>query len=229
MIDPLQTLCKKLHLQFDDKSLLQTALTHRSASSKNYERLEYLGDSALNFIIATAIYKRNPNCDEGSLSRLRASLVRGKTLGEIAREHQLGDFLILGPGELKSDGFLRGSILADVVEAIIGAVYLDKGFDECRQFVLGLYENRLESLPDVSKLVDPKTRLQEYLQGGGLDLPSYSTLDVQGKSHQQIFHVDCTVSEYKLRVDARSTSRRKAEQAAASLMLEQLQSRDDKP
>ncbi len=224
MISSLQKLCSILQLNFDDISLLQVALTHRSASSNNYERLEFLGDGALNFIIASALYELKPDCDEGCLSRLRANLVRGKTLGEIAREHQLGDFLILGPGELKSGGFLRDSMLADVVEAIIGAVYLDQGFETCSQLVHRLYKKRLQNLPDVSTLIDPKTRLQEFLQGAGLGLPIYSTLDVKGKSHQQVFHIECAVSKCNQRTEASSTSRRKAEQAAAMLMLEALQS-----
>jgi len=162
LIDPLKTLSKRLKLQFDDKSLLQTALTHRSASANNYERLEFLGDGALNFVIASALFNLKPDCDEGGLSRLRANLVRGVTLGEIAKELKLSDFLILGPGELKSGGFLRESILADVVEAIIGAVYIDKGFAAAEEFILRLYDSRLQNLPDVKELIDPKTRLQEY-------------------------------------------------------------------
>ena len=222
MTQQLEHLSKLLNLQFNDISLLRTALTHRSASADNYERLEFLGDGALNFIIASELYRLKPSYNEGFLSRLRANLVRGKTLSEIARELNLGNFLHLGPGELKSGGFLRDSILSDVVEAIIGAVYLDAGFQPCRLFVLSLFKSRLHNLPDVSKLIDPKTRLQEYLQGQGGALPIYSTLEITGKAHEQTFRVECYVEKFELRCESVSTSRRKAEQGAALVTLEQL-------
>ena len=226
MTDDTYRLAKHLNLQFQDISLLKSALTHRSASGDNNERLEYLGDGALNFIIASRLYELKPEADEGSLSRLRAFLVRGATLSEIARELGLGDYLKLGSGELKSGGFERDSILADAVEAIIGAVYLDAGFDACRHFVLGLYEKRLEDLPDVADLLDPKTRLQEFLQGRKIERPEYNTLSVTGKAHAQQFLVEGVITTLDIRCRAEAGSRRKAEQAVALKILQQLQGGD---
>lgn len=222
MTDEIERLSKHLGLQFSDISLLRNALTHRSASGNNNERLEFLGDGALNFIIASELYRLKPSCNEGELSRLRANLVRGVTLSEISRELKLGDYLSLGSGELKSGGFQRDSILADALEAIIGAVYLDAGFSRCQIFVLELFQQRLEQLPSVEELVDPKTRLQEYLQGRKLPLPVYETVSVSGKAHAQTFLVECTVADLNLSFQAKSTSRRKAEQSVASLMLNEL-------
>ncbi len=222
MTDDISRLSQHLALQFNDISLLRNALTHRSASGINNERLEFLGDGALNFIIASELFRLRPECDEGELSRMRANLVRGLTLSEIARELKLGDYLNLGGGELKSGGYQRDSILADALEAIIGAIYLDGGFERCKAFVLKLYHRRLNRLPNVSELVDPKTRLQEYLQGRKLPLPVYSTVKITGKSHAQTFWVECAVEELELLCTASAGSRRKAEQAAALMMLEKL-------
>ncbi len=223
MTDEAKRLEKHLNLQFENISLLKSALTHRSASGDNNERLEYLGDGALNFIIASKLYELKPEADEGTLSRLRAFLVRGVTLSEIARELKLGDYLHLGSGELKSGGFERDSILADAVEAIIGAVYLDAGFYACQEFVLGLFGMRLKNLPDVAQLLDPKTRLQEYLQARKIDRPEYTTIKVTGKAHAQQFLVECEIKNLDEKFQANAGSRRKAEQAAALLMLEHLQ------
>jgi ribonuclease-3 len=227
LTDDATRLSKHLDLAFHDLTLLDCALTHRSASGRNNERLEYLGDGALNFIIASELYFRKPDADEGTLSRLRAFLVRGATLSEIARELDLGDFLLLGTGELRSGGFERDSILADALEAIIGAVYLDAGFEPCRAFVLRLYEARLASLPSPEELLDPKTRLQEFLQARGMSRPRYETLEVTGKPHAQQFLVACHIEQPAVTCEARATSRRKAEQAAALEVLNQLREHKD--
>ena len=180
----LARLYKRIGYQFNDKSLVEEALAHRSYGSTNYERLEYLGDSLLNFVIADEIHAKFPELDEGALSRLRASLVRGTTLASIARELELGEFLRMGTGELRSGGFNRDSTLADLVESIIGAVYRDSDFATARELVLTLFEERLQNPTPAEELKDPKTRLQELLQGRGLERPVYSVVKTEGKSHQ---------------------------------------------
>lgn len=204
--------------RFRDRSLLQQALTHRSHGDRHYERLEFLGDSLLNLTVSDLLFRAHPHAAEGELSRMRSRLVRDVTLAEIARELNLSQFLRLGPGELRSGGFLRESILADVVEALIGAVYLDSGFAAARDLVAELLGRRLADLPDAEQLKDPKTRLQELLQGQGLDLPEYSVLAESGADHAKRFLVRCAVGELLPPVDAEAGSRRKAEQAAARLM-----------
>ncbi|ASJ74454.1 ribonuclease III [Granulosicoccus antarcticus] len=219
----LGILLKQLDYRFKDSSLLDEALSHRSSGSHNYERLEFLGDSFLNFVIAAELYNSRPDEDEGALSRLRASLVRQSTLAEIARELNLGDFMNLGIGELRSGGFRRDSILSDVVESIIGAVFMDSGHEAARALILRLYKDRVVNLPPSAELKDPKTRLQELLQGRSLSRPEYEVVDASGKSHDMSFTVACTLPELTLKVRATATSRRKAEQAAAARMLEDLQ------
>jgi ribonuclease-3 len=206
---------------FTDPALLLCAVTHCSAAKENNERLEFLGDSILNFLIADFLYDRFPRAQEGELSRLRATLVKGETLAELARELEIGDHLILGPGELKSGGNRRTSILADAFEAVVGAVYLDGGLEVCRRLVASLYQDRLEALTSEALLKDPKTRLQEYLQARQLPLPEYQVSAVSGESHDQIFQVQCIISELP---PGRGTgrSRRKAEQDAATQVLELL-------
>ena len=218
----ISTLCAKLDYQFSNEALLVEALSHRSCGAVNYERLEYLGDGFLNFTIAAAVFHHYPDEDEGALSRLRASLVRQSTLADIARELKLGDYLKLGIGELRSGGFKRDSILSDVVESIIGAVFLDAGYDTARQLVLRLYGDRIEKLPPAAELKDPKTRLQEWLQAQGLDRPEYAVIDAIGKSHDMRFTVTCTLQSPQLTVKSTATSRRKAEQTAAARMLDKL-------
>ena len=218
----LQRLCTQLGLNFTDQALLREALSHRSYGTPNYERLEYLGDSLLNFIIADELHRAHTDLDEGDLSRLRASLVRGTTLAQIAREHKLGDYLLMGSGELKSGGFDRDSILADVVESIIGATLRDVGFEAARALVLRLYRNRLVNLPSAESLKDAKTRLQEYLQGDGHALPVYKVIEKTGQDHKLSFTVECVSAARKQRTTATASSRRKAEQAAAQAMLESL-------
>lgn len=222
MNSQLSRLEKSVGYKFEDLAHLQLALTHRSANSKHNERLEFLGDSILSFVITDDLYHRFPQVNEGDMSRMRATLVRGKTLAELAREFELGDYLKLGPGELKSGGFRRESILADAVEAIIGAVYLDSDTETVRKMVLGWYKTRLEEIkPGVSQK-DPKTRLQEFLQGRRKPLPSYEVTRIKGEAHNQEFTVMCAVSGIDKPVKGVGTSRRKAEQAAAELALEKL-------
>lgn len=213
-------LSKRLAYQFTRAELLEVALTHRSAGSPNNERLEYLGDSVLNFIIADALYHRFKKASEGKLSRLRANLVNGDTLADIGRSLRLGEYLKLGAGELKSGGFRRDSILAGAMEALIGAVYLDGGFSASRDLVMRIYHDLLEEVSLESVIKDPKTRLQEYLQSKKLPLPTYNVLSIKGRDHDQIFSVECTIEELLTPVVGEGSSRRKAEQDAAGRVLE---------
>lgn len=212
-----------LGYRFRDEELLGAALTHRSAGGTHYERLEFLGDSILNFIIADALYKRLPEAAEGDLSRYRASLVKGGTLAEIAGNLDIGKYLRLGPGELKSGGFRRESILADAFEALIGAMYLDGGFETTAASVRELYRSRLDNLPSPAELKDPKTRLQEWMQARGLPLPQYSVEAVAGESHNQTFTVVCEAEALEAKSSGKGSSRRRAEQAAADDLLKALE------
>ncbi|MFV0448432.1 MAG: ribonuclease III [Vibrio sp.] len=222
MTSPINRLETKLTYQFKDTELLDLALTHRSANGKHNERLEFLGDSILSFVIADDLYHRFPKINEGDMSRMRATLVRGHTLAELGREFELGDYLKLGPGELKSGGFRRDSILADAVEAIIGAIYLDSGTEVVRSIILSWYQTRLDAIkPGVSQK-DPKTRLQEFLQGRRKPLPVYTVTNIKGEAHNQEFTVSCDIAGIGMPVIGKGTSRRKAEQAAAETALEQL-------
>ena len=222
MNSPIDKLERKIGYHFNDADLIHLALTHRSAAGKHNERLEFLGDSILSFVIADDLYHRFPKVNEGDMSRMRATLVRGHTLAELGREFELGDYLKLGPGELKSGGFRRDSILADAVEAIIGAVYLDSDTEVVRRIILSWYQSRLESIqPGVSQK-DPKTRLQEFLQGRRNPLPIYTVTNIKGEAHNQEFTVECEVAGVDKPVIGKGTSRRKAEQAAAEAALEQL-------
>lgn len=193
------------------------ALTHRSVSSQNYERLEYLGDSFLGFIIAEWLFEHYPNNSEGDLTRIRAHLVKKDTLAEIAREHSLGDYLILGSGELKSGGVQRASILADALEALIGATYLSRGYEQARSFVLKLYRKRFETIPTIKQLKDAKTRLQELLQSRGMELPTYSLRERTGRSGNETFTVECVVNGCSKDFIGSGKSLRRAEQQAAEL------------
>ncbi|MEZ9566187.1 ribonuclease III [Vibrio artabrorum] len=222
MNSPIDKLERKIGYQFNDADLIHLALTHRSAAGKHNERLEFLGDSILSFVIADDLYHRFPKVNEGDMSRMRATLVRGHTLAELGREFELGDYLKLGPGELKSGGFRRDSILADAVEAIIGAVYLDSDTEMVRSIILSWYQSRLDAIqPGVSQK-DPKTRLQEFLQGRRNPLPVYTVTNIKGEAHNQEFTVECEVAGVDKPVIGKGTSRRKAEQAAAETALEQL-------
>ena len=208
--------------RFRDPLLLKEALTHRSVGPRNNERLEFLGDSVLNMIIASRLFELRPEAQEGDLSRMRARLVRGVTLSEIAGEISLGKQLVLGEGELKSGGFRRSSIQADAFEALLGAVFIDGGLEACRKLVLHFFDPLIESLPDVEALKDAKTRLQEWLQARGRPLPDYILQREEGADHAKVFFVACRLSDEGEQVEASGSSRRKAEQAAAELMLDLL-------
>jgi len=211
----VDVLLKKLEYTFGDISLLDEALTHRSFSSRNNERLEFLGDGILNFVIAHELFKLYPDVQEGDLSRLRANLVNKDSLAEIADRLELGEVIRLGSGELKSGGFRRPSILADAVESIFGAVYCDGGFESCRELIVRLYADRLALSMDLQSLKDPKTQLQELLQSRHLPLPDYQVTNITGQAHAQIFHVKCSIEKLKIEVTGEGKSRRKAEQIAA--------------
>lgn len=213
---------QRLGHRFRSPELLQQALTHRSAGGAHNERLEFLGDGILNFVIAAALYDLRPEAPEGELSRLRASLVNGPSLAERARHLGLGASLRLGGGELKSGGERRDSILADTLEAVLGAVYLDAGFETTREVVLALYRERLQRLPDSEALKDPKTRLQEALQGIGRPLPEYIVVEQTGEPHLRSFRVQCRVPDSGERTEGEGRSRRRAEQHAAEQMLERV-------
>lgn len=207
---------------FQKPSLCYSALTHRSAGSDHNERLEFLGDSLLNCSVARLLYDAHPEADEGVLSRLRATLVSGETLAQIALHLGLGDYLRLGPGELKSGGFRRSSILADTLEAILGAIMLDSGFDTAAAVVGHIMASRLSALPAADLLKDPKTRLQEALQAHGLALPVYTLTAVAGDAHAQAFTVTCEVPILGLAAVGEGASRRRAEQLGAAKLLELL-------
>ncbi len=219
-MNELTRLSKRIGHEFADASLAEEALTHGSAGRKNYERLEYLGDALLNFVIADVIHAERPELDEHALSRLRASIVRNKTLAGVARELDLGDFIKMGKGSLSSGDFNRDSTLADVVESLIGAVFRDAGFDAARAMILRLFDSRLKDMTPVDELKDPKTRLQELLQGRGLDRPIYTVVKTEGKVHEPAITVTCQVASHNVTVSRVASSRRKAEQAAAAEILD---------
>jgi ribonuclease III len=214
-----QILAKRLTYKFVDSNLLTQALTHRSYSAQNNERLEYLGDGALNFIIANQLYQRFSNLDEGDLSRLRAQLVKEATISEIAFSLEIGDALKLGEGELKSAGWRRPSILADALEAIIGAAYLDGGFAAAEELVLNLYTEKLNTIDPKIIDKDPKSLLQELLQGKKIAVPEYAVVHTGGEAHAQVFIVECFIQKLDIRTVGEGPSRRIAEQQAAQLAL----------
>ncbi|MFT4058364.1 MAG: ribonuclease III [Legionella sp.] len=224
----LERLCRRINYQFKERSYLKQALTHCSMGSDNYERFEFLGDSILSFVIANELFHRFPLQSEGHLSRLRSFLVRGDMLVEIAKEINLGDFLYLGQGELKSGGFRRASILSDALEAVFAAVFFDGGINAAKEVILQLYRSRLDD-PNLNDcLKDSKTRLQEYLQAKKMALPEYALFKVEGDEHEQMFYVTCTVAASELVTHGEGSNRRKAEQLAAQNMLEQLRTSDKK-
>lgn len=215
-------LARQLGHGFASPGLLAAALTHRSAGAGHNERLEFLGDAVVNLVIADEIYRRRPQAPEGDLSRLRASLVRERSLAEIAQEIDLGSWLRVGPGELRSGGFRRASILADTLEAVFGAVYCDAGFTAAAAVIQRLFALRLATLPEADTLKDPKTRLQEWLQARARALPKYALVDVSGADHRRRFVIRCALGDADLYADAEGSSRRRAEQAAAQILLERL-------
>ena len=222
MSDPLRALQQALRYRFNQAALLEQALTHRSYAGSNNERLEYLGDGLLNFVIGEAAYTQWSKAPEGDLSRLRASLVCEDSLARIAKTLGLSDHLRMGGGELKSGGYRRESILADALEAIIGAIYLDGGFAPARDTILHLFTEALKSLPDPETLKDSKTRLQEVLQGEGRPLPEYRVLSEHGPPHRRVFQVVCRLADASIETESGGTSRKQAEQDAARLMFEKL-------
>ena len=215
-------LADRLGHRFNDHYLLEQALTHRSAPGPSNERLEFLGDAVLDFVISEFLYRAMPDAAEGDLSRFRAFLVNDASLAELAVELDLGEQLLLGSGEKKSGGHRRESILADALEALFGAVYLDAGIESAAQVIRRVFGARLEALPDVEALRDPKTRLQEWLQGRGMRLPDYDLVQVTGKAHEQRFEAACRISESGIETRGEGTSRRGAEQDAARRMLLEL-------
>jgi ribonuclease-3 len=220
---PARWLRERLAYEPRDLALFRAALTHRSATGPNNERLEFLGDAVLNLVIARHLYAGFPRATEGDLSRLRSRVVSREPLAEVAAGLSLGDTLQLGSGELKSGGFRRQSILADALEAVFGAIYLDGGLEAAATVIVQLFTTRIAALPEAETLKDAKTRLQEYLQSRSLSLPHYAVLKVEGEDHAQVFEMSCEVSALGLRVRGRGSSRRRAEQQAAERMLTQIQ------
>ena len=217
-----EKLQRNLDYQFSDPSWLKLALTHRSKSKKNYERLEFLGDSFLGFVISDCLYKKFPQEPEGILTRLRANVVRQKSLANIAKEFNLSDFLILGAGEGRSGGHQRDSTLSDVLEAIIAAIFMDGGEAKARQFVEKTFANSLAALDPSIQLKDPKSRLQEWLQKQGHEVPEYQVTEINGQDHDQMFKVECQTIISETLFIGEGTSRRKAEQKAAQHALKEL-------
>jgi ribonuclease-3 len=213
------SLQQRIGYQFKSQQLLTQALTHRSYAANNNERLEFLGDGALNYIIAHQLYMRFQKLAEGDLSRLRALLVKESTLYEIAHLLEIGESLKLGEGELKSAGWRRPSILADALEAIVGAVYLDGGHESAEAVVLKLYAEKLSTIDPKLIDKDAKSLLQEHLQGKKIDLPDYQVVNINGEAHAQTFKVSCSVSKLEIHTVGEGTSRRAAEQNAAQLAL----------
>lgn len=216
----LQKLEQRINYQFSDQALLEQALTHRSHSAKHNERLEFLGDSVLNFVVASLLFKRFQKIDEGDLSRLRANLVKQATLADIAQKLELSEYLRLGEGELKSGGFRRPSILSDALEAIFGAVYLDGGFELAAKVITGQFEDIMVDIDPKTLGKDPKTLLQELLQGHRLALPLYTVVATHGAAHNQTFDVQCHIEKLDITIMASGSSRRAAEQAAAVQAIE---------
>ena len=210
------SLSRIIYYTFQDASLMMMALTHRSFNAQHNERLEFLGDSILSFLIAQELYQRFPKIDEGDLSRLRAQLVKESSLSSIATSIGLGDFIQLGEGELKSAGWRRPSILADTLEAIIGAIYLDAGIEPAHQFVLRFFEKQLNEIDPKLIQKDAKTLLQELLQSQKSDLPIYTVVSIEGEAHSQSFTIECIIKKSNIKTQGIGQSRRIAEQEAAS-------------
>lgn len=211
-----------LNYQFNDVRLLELSLTHRSVAGANNERLEFLGDAVLDFVISEVVFRAHPLAPEGDLSRLRSSLVKDTTLAEIAADLGLGEHLILGIGERKTGGHRRDSILADALEAIFGAVFLDAGFEAAAKIIERTFGKRLQNFPAADELRDPKTRLQEWLQARQMGLPNYELEEVTGEAHRQSFTVSCSVDGVDVTTKGSGTTRRNAEQKAAATMLAEL-------
>ena len=218
------TLVDSLKHHFIDSALIKQALTHSSFGKDNNERLEFLGDAILGWIISEKLYAQFPEAAEGQLSRLRSGLVKGATLAEVAKELNLGEYIRFGRGELKSGGNSRESTLANTLEAVIGAIYLDSNSQACRDCVLAWFDERLQNLSREDPMKDAKTRLQELLQSGGMPVPEYEILSKSGKDHEQMFEIGCRVPGLNKMITGTGSSRRKAEQQAAGRALEILES-----
>ena len=219
----MEKLQKNLSYQFNDISLLKQALTHRSVSKNNNERLEFLGDSVLGSIISEDLYNRHPGIDEGQLSRLRSHLVRGNTLANLAKNLDISENLSLGQGELKSGGFRRESILADTFEAILGAIFLDSDYLTVKKITLAIFSELLNEVSAEDSLKDFKTQLQELLQKKGYSLPKYELLQTKGKDHNAVFYVSCSVDELNIKSEKSAKSIKRAEQACAQSIIEELE------
>lgn len=215
----LNTLIKRLGYTFQTEAIFKEALTHRSAGKPHNERLEFLGDAVLNLVIANELLNRHPTLKEGEISPLRASLVQRDTLAAIAKELSLGECLFLGPGEIKTEGVKRTSLLANALEALFGAVFVDGGFEAAERLILSVYHSRLNSKVSVK---DAKTELQEYLHANKISLPIYELIQSTGAAHAKHFHVVCTIQALDLSKEGRGTTRRKAEQEAAQAILTHL-------
>ena len=224
MIFSLKALSKNIGYEFSELSLLERALTHRSKNKNNYERLEFLGDSILSFVISDWLYRSFDNLGEGKLSRMRASVVCKESLAEVARSLNLSDYLILGEGEMKSGGFNRDSILSDAIEGIIGAIYIDSGFEQSKAFILRFFQKQLEQLEPEVVYKDSKSQLQEVLQKRGLDLPMYSVVETTGEQHQQCFRVQCEIKALEKVFYSKGSNRKEAEQKAAAQAVEAISS-----
>ena len=220
----MEKLQKNIDYHFSDVALLKQALTHRSANKNNNERLEFLGDSILGCVISQELYHRFPLVDEGQLSRLRSSLVRGQTLAKLAKSINLSETLLLGQGELKSGGFRRESIQVDAFEAILGAIFLDSDYVTVSAVILKLYDELLSDASPDDSLKDFKTQLQELLQKKGHSLPIYELIKTKGQDHNAVFYVSCHIKEFNLSVEENAKSIKRAEQACAELILESLSS-----
>jgi len=218
----LNTLSKTIGYDFSELSLLERALTHRSKNKNNYERLEFLGDSILSFVVSDWLYRSFDDLGEGKLSRMRASVVCKESLAEVARRLDLSGFLILGEGEMKSGGFNRDSILSDAMEGIIGAIYIDGGLEESKAFILRFFQKQLEKLQPEVVYKDSKSQLQEVLQKRGLDLPSYTVVETSGEQHQQLFRVQCEIKALKKVFYSEGANRKEAEQKAAAQAVEEI-------
>ncbi len=219
MRESVKQLCRSINYQFSDWEILQTALTHCSVGSHNNERLEYLGDAILGALIAAELYASFTQANEGQLSRLRSTLVKKESLAKVARGLELGNYLLLGSGELRSGGQSRDSILADALEALLGAIYLDGGYTAAHAVILKLFDPMIVELSPEAEQRDPKSRLQEYLQAQHLELPNYTVVEITGEPHDQLFVVRCSVPDLSQESMGRGSSRQKAEQTAAAELL----------